>query len=57
VFTRIHMHFTVTGKDLRTDMVQRAVELSHTKYCSASAMLEKTAALTFGVELIAVDDD
>jgi len=51
VFTRIHMHFTVTGKDLRTDMVQRAVELSHTKYCSASAMLEKTAAVTFSVEI------
>lgn len=52
VFTRIHMHFTITGHGLRTDMVHRAVELSHTKYCSASAMLEKTADITFSVEII-----
>lgn len=52
VFTRIHMHFTVSGKDLHADKVQRAVELSHTKYCSASAMLEKTALMTFSVELV-----
>jgi putative redox protein len=45
------MHFTVTGNNLRPDMVQRAVELSHTKYCSASAMLEKTAVMTFSVEI------
>ena len=51
VFTRIHMHFTISGKALRTDMVHRAVELSHTKYCSASAMLEKTAEMTFSVEI------
>jgi putative redox protein len=38
-------------------MVRRAVELSHTKYCSASAMLEKTAAMTFSVELNKVDGD
>ena len=52
VFTRIHMHFVVTGVNLREDMVHRAVELSHTKYCSASAMLEKTALMTFSVELV-----
>ena len=52
VFTRIHMHFTVTGTDLRPEMVHRAVELSHTKYCSASAMLEKTATMTFSVEIV-----
>ena len=51
VFTRIHLHFVVTGVNLREDMVRRAVELSHTKYCSASAMLEKTAMMTFSVEL------
>lgn len=51
VFTRIHMHFTISGRALRTDMVHRAVELSHTKYCSASAMLEKTAEMTFSVEI------
>ncbi|WP_079417277.1 OsmC family protein [Thiomonas intermedia] len=51
VFTRIHMHFVVTGVNLREDMVRRAVELSHTKYCSASAMLEKTAVMTFDIEI------
>jgi putative redox protein len=51
VFTRIHLHFVVTGVNLREDMVRRAVELSHTKYCSASAMLEKTATMTFSVEI------
>lgn len=53
VFTRIHMHFAVSGNDLRPDMVHRAVELSHTKYCSASAMLEKVAEITFTVEIAA----
>jgi putative redox protein len=57
VFTRIHMHFTVTGKDLRTDMVQRAVELSHTKYCSASAMLVKTAEITHSVDIVALSEE
>ena len=51
VFTRIHLHFVVTGVNLREDMVRRAVELSHTKYCSASAMLEKTGTMTFSVEI------
>jgi putative redox protein len=39
VFTRIHMHFVVTGVDLKAKQVQRAVELSAEKYCSASIML------------------
>lgn len=39
-FTKIHMHFVVTGKDLKEPQVKRAVELSATKYCSASIMLE-----------------
>ena len=47
VFTRIHFAFTVTGHNL-----PRAVQLSHEKYCSASAMLEKTAELTFSVDII-----
>jgi len=51
VFTRIHMHFVVSGQNLDPDKVRRAVELSHTKYCSASAMLEKTADITFSVEI------
>lgn len=39
-FTKIHMQFIVTGKDLKEAQVKRAVELSATKYCSASIMLE-----------------
>ncbi len=41
VFTRIHLHFVVSGENLREAAVKRAVELSATKYCSASIMLEK----------------
>lgn len=46
VFTRIHLHFIVTGTDLKPASVARAVELSATKYCSASIMLERA-----GVEI------
>src|SRR5215212_9485626 len=46
VFTKIHMHFVVTGKSLPEPAVERAVRLSHEKYCSASAMLGKTAEMT-----------
>lgn len=52
VFTRIHFAFTVTGRNLPRAAVERAVQLSHEKYCSASAMLEKTAALTFSVDIV-----
>lgn len=41
VFTRIHLHFTVTGRGLKENLVKRAVSLSAEKYCSASIMLEK----------------
>lgn len=41
VFTKIHVHFTVTGKGLKESQVKRAVELSADKYCSASIMLAK----------------
>jgi putative redox protein len=51
VFTRIHMHFTVTGRDLPEAAVDRAVRLSHEKYCSASAMLGKTAEMTTSFEI------
>ncbi len=46
VFTKIHVHFTVTGRSLKESQVKRAVELSAEKYCSASIMLAKG-----GVEL------
>src|SRR5690606_28509688 len=46
VFTRIRMHFIVRGRGLQAKMVERAVRMSHDKYCSATAMIEKTAELT-----------
>jgi len=54
VFTRIHMHFVVSGRGLSPAVVERAVQLSHEKYCSASAMLGKTAEMTTGVEIVEV---
>ena len=54
VFTRIHMHFQVSGKDLALAAVERAVALSHEKYCSASIMLGLTAKITTSIELIAL---
>ncbi|KQZ78157.1 osmotically inducible protein C [Mesorhizobium sp. Root157] len=52
VFTRIHMHFVVTGRGLEHAKVKRAIDLSIEKYCSASAMLAKTAAITHDFEVI-----
>ena len=52
VFTKIHMHFIVTGRELKPAVVERAVALSHDKYCSASAMLGKTASITHDFEII-----
>ena len=51
VFTRIHMHFTVTGKGVPAGAVERAIALSHERYCSASIMLGKTAEITTSFEL------
>ena len=51
VFTRIHMHFVVSGRDLDPRKVERAIALSVEKYCSAIAMLEKTATITHDFEL------
>lgn len=52
VFTRIHFHFTVKGKGLKADAVERAIRLSSEKYCSASIMLGKTAEITHDWEII-----
>jgi putative redox protein len=52
VFTRIHLHFTVTGRNLNADAVTRAVSLSHEKYCSATIMLAKTAEVTTSQEIV-----
>ncbi len=55
VFTRIHMHYVVSGRGLARAAVERAVELSHQKYCSASAMLAKTASITSSIEVVEAD--
>lgn len=55
IFTRIHLQFRVTGKGLAESVVKRAVELSATKYCSASIMLSKTASITHDFEIIEVE--
>lgn len=52
VFTKIHFAFTVTGTDLPTAAVERAVQLSHDKYCSATAMLSKTAEITHSTTVL-----
>ncbi len=53
VFTRIHMHFTVSGRGLSEAPVARAIQLSHEKYCSASIMLGKTAEISTSFEIVA----
>ena len=52
VFTKIHMHFTVTGRGVPAAAVERAIQLSHEKYCSASIMLAKTAEITTSFDLV-----
>ena len=54
VFTKIHMHFVVTGKGLAASAVERAVAMSHDKYCSATIMLAKTAEITTSFEVVEV---
>ncbi|GKY87537.1 OsmC family protein [Sinisalibacter aestuarii] len=52
VFTRVHMHFIVTGRGLNPARVERAIALSVEKYCSASAMIQKTADLSHDYEIV-----
>ena len=52
VFTRIHMHFRVSGHALKRNLVEHAIRLSHEKYCSASIMLAKTAQITKDFEIV-----
>ena len=54
VFTRIHLQFTVTGKGLPPAAVERAIAMSHDKYCSASIMLGKMAEITTGFDVVEV---
>ncbi|MBP7579572.1 MAG: OsmC family protein [Vogesella sp.] len=51
VFTKIHFHFVVVGRSLKADVVARAISLSAEKYCSASIMLGKTAAISHDFEI------
>jgi len=57
VFTRIHVHFIVTGRGLSEKQVARAVQLSAEKYCSASIMLGKTAEITHDFEIREANTD
>ena len=52
VFTKIHYHFVVRGKNLKRNLVEQAVRLTHEKYCSATAILGKTAEITRDFEVI-----
>ena len=52
VFTRIHVHFVVTGKGLNSEKVRRAIDLTAEKYCSATIMLAKTAEITHDFEIV-----
>ena len=52
VFTQIHMHFVISGKDIPEEKVKRAVELSAEKYCSAAIMFKQSTTITHDYELI-----
>ena len=52
VFTRIHLHFVVRGKNLRPQLVEHAIKRSHEKYCSATAMLASTATISHDFEIV-----
>jgi putative redox protein len=51
VFTKIHIKYIIEGKDISKDAVERAIQLSHDKYCSVGAMLKKTAEITTSYEI------
>ena len=55
VYTNIHVHYKITGKDIKESYVDRAIRMSIEKYCSATIMLAKTATITHDFELINVD--
>lgn len=52
VFTKVNFHFTVAGRNLKSETVERAIKLSAEKYCSASIMLGKTAEITHSWEIV-----
>jgi len=52
VFTKIHIHFILEGNDLDASVIERTINLSATKYCSASIMLEKSVIITHDFEIV-----
>jgi len=52
VYSKIHIAFTITGKNLKREKVEEAVDLSQNKYCSVSAMLKRSADITYSIEII-----
>ncbi len=54
VFSKIHLHFIISGRDLKESTVKRAVQLSAEKYCSASIMLRKSVEITHDIEITEV---
>ncbi|MBY0474899.1 MAG: OsmC family protein [Nitrosomonas sp.] len=52
VFTHIHLHFIITGRNLNSQQVERAINLSSEKYCSASIMLKQTVKITHDFKII-----
>lgn len=55
VFDKIHLHFVITGCHLKEPQIKRAIDLSAEKYCSVSAMLSKTATITYDYEIVPAD--
>ncbi|MDA0847731.1 MAG: OsmC family protein [Proteobacteria bacterium] len=55
VFTKIHLHFRITGIDLKANLVERAISLSQSKYCSATKMLGATVEITHAYELLEIN--
>ena len=52
MFTKLHLHFTVSGRSVPPVAVERAIALSHEKYCSATVMLGKTAEVTTSFDVV-----
>ena len=52
VFTKIHYHFAIRGRSLKRNLVEQALRLTHEKYCSATAILSKTAEITKDFEIV-----
>ncbi len=55
VYTNIHVHYKITGKNVKANFVERAINMSIEKYCSATIMLAKTATVTHDYEIIEVE--